>query len=279
MLTIYDYSVSTDFPNGIIAGQLFVEIHENTTITAVINNVLITEDNVQIIFETALTTEEKTELDTLVILHKPLSSVETFKIQEETVETGGHFKLATKVLNISASTTEEVDYIWPIPISILAVYYVSQAVHEGDGLEMIISPNKTIGTITQPVVATDTVITVSDTVIGNACLGFYLKLSDGSNTDDLDRVVAVDKINKTVTVETAAVNAFAAGASVIQNIYMAGGPAGSTETYEIGPAWARMIGESKIGGTHVPANTTLRVRYIENKATSKKIVFKIEYLY
>ncbi len=203
------------------------------------------------------------------------------KVQEETTPTGGHFHAVTKVINATASTTTTADYTWPFPISISAIYFVSTSDHTGDHLEMIGAPDTTIGAITQAVAATDTIINVSDTVVDNTEKGYYLKLSDGTNTDDLGRVLNVDKVNKTVTVETAAVNAFSAATPtyVVQTIYLTGGPEGGPEIFEIGAPWRHIFGRSNIGSSYVPAGMVMRLRYIEKGATTKKIVFIVEYMY
>ena len=85
----------------------------------------------------------------------------------------------------------------------------------------------------------------------------------------------MDKVAKTITVETAAVNSFLASTPtyVKQTVYY-------LQNYEFGPSWEYVIGESKIGASYLPANTILRARYINNSAiANKKLVVKFEYLY
>ena len=133
----------------------------------------------------------------------------------------------------------------------------------------------TTGTITSDVTASDTVINVSQTVIDNVNIGYKIQLDDSTNTDDLGIVTAIDTDNKTITVDTAATQGFSAATPtyVKQTVCM-------VSDYEIGPAWEWVIGESKIGGSHLPANTTVEVKYTNNSAiTAKKLVAKIEYLY
>jgi hypothetical protein len=207
---------------------------------------------------------------TIVDSRKP----ETFRIKEESTPTGEHFMCETKVINTDANDTSENDYSWPYPISILAVYMITTSDHEGDNFEAMIAPNTTIGTITSDVSANDTVITVSQTVIDNTSVGYYVTLDDGTNSDNLGHVLAIDKVAKTLTVETAAVNSFSAATPtyVKQTVYY-------LRNYEFGPAWEYVIGESKIGASYMPANTVLRARYTENSGTNKKLVVKFEYLY
>ena len=206
---------------------------------------------------------------TIVDSRKP----ENIRIKEESIPTGEHFMCETKVINTNANDTSENDYSWPFPISILAVYMITSD-HEGDNFEALIAPDTTIGTITSDVAADDTVINVSQTVIDNTSVGYILTLDDGTNNDNLGHVLAIDKVAKTITVETAAVNNFLAATPtyVKQTVYY-------LRNYEFGPAWEYVIGESKIGASYLPANTILRARYTNNSITNKKLVVKFEYLY
>jgi hypothetical protein len=198
----------------------------------------------------------------------------TRKVQEETIPTGENFKTETVVIEAAANSEGEVDKSWPIPVGVLSMYYVSDASNTGDNLEMFIAPDTTIGVTTALTSAGATTISVDSSVTDNTMKGYYLKITDGTNTDDLGMVLAVDKDAGTVTVSAAAVNEFAAGTSSIQQTVK------MVENYEIGEPWEYEIGDSKIGASHIPANTVVRARYINNDASNaKRLVVKIEYLY
>lgn len=195
-------------------------------------------------------------------------SDDSIHVKEESTPTGGYFKTETVVMNIDASSTFEQSYSWPYPISILAVYLVTTSAHEGDNLEISVSPKTTIGTITSNVTANDTVITVSDTVIENAAVGHKLYLDE----DDLGYIISINADTKQVTVTTAAANSFSSGTAVKRTVFYA-------ENYEIGPPWEYIVGESKIGGSYLPANATIYVKYTNNEADSKKFIARLEFLY
>ena len=196
------------------------------------------------------------------------------EIKEESVSTGGHFQCITKTINTDASSTSTSNYTWPHPISVLAVYLVTTSVHEGDVVDLTVAPDTTIGVLTADASIGATTLTVSQTVIDNTAVGFWLKLNDGVNQDDLGRVLSVDVVAKTITVENALTHNFATATPsyLIQTVYM-------MKDYEIGPPWEYVVGESKIGGSYVPANTNIRVVYTNNGLVSKKLVAKIEFLY
>lgn len=197
------------------------------------------------------------------------------RIEEEEVYTGGNYQSQSFEMSIGAGEAEKVmDISFPIPISVLSGEVTGDALYQQDDLEVFVYPDTITGTITSDVAVNDTVINVSQSVIDNVKIGFYIKLDDGTNNDDLGRCISIDKNNLKITVETASTNA-----------YLASTPTYIKQTVKFVPHLRLpmnsrvVIGESKIGGSHLPANAILRVRYINNSATTKTFSFILEYLY
>lgn len=116
-------------------------------------------------------------------------------------------------------------------------------------------------------------IRVSSTVIAITQLGYYLTLADGTNTDDLGRVL--HKTVDSVFVEKAPMNEYLASTPTVvkQTIWLLNG-------YEFGPGWSYLIGDSKIGGSYVPADTLVRLEYTNNGILGDRtLVGALEYLY
>ena len=134
--------------------------------------------------------------------------------------------------------------------------------------------NLTVGTITQNVSVSDTVINVSQSVIDSIAIGFYASITDGTHTDDLGRVTAVSTANKTITVETASTNAYLAATPT--TVAMTVSP---VHNFEFGPPQSYNIGQSSLGASHVPANIPLVLKYTNNGGTTKTLIFNYEYLY
>jgi hypothetical protein len=118
-------------------------------------------------------------------------------------------------------------------------------------------------------------LSVSSTVVANTMLGYFLKLDDGTKSDEWLRVVSIDKANNKVYVE-----------KNLSNSYITTTPTYVKQTvsvlkdYEIYEPWENIIGESKIGGSYVPTDTIVRLSYT-NKSTDTDKVFvgRVEYLY
>ena len=237
-------------------------------------------------------------------------------IKEETVPTGGFFQASTINVVGTRNQVTSTSLDWPHPISILATNFTTEATHIGDIVNVYIgAKNTTIGIITankspatawtsQNYVVGDCVtyngktytcvvntvsnepptiyafwkrgveVSVSQTVIDNTTIGRYVTLFDGTNTDDLGRVISIGSGLK-IYVEKNMSNSFLAGTPtyVRQTIYM-------VKNLIIGPAWHYVVGESKIGGSSIPADTAITVEY-DNKSTDtdKTIIGLLEYLY
>ena len=271
-ITKYSYTKQVEIVN------LKSEI-ESSTITIALDHLSANNTDVDIYFKAAISTGEETELTTIVNNHIYVADLyerETIrtKVVEELTETGGHF--AATVVGVTSNTVgwHYQDYTWPIPISFLSAEYNSEDEHRGDKVEAVVSPDTIIGAITGNVSASDVVINVQQSVIDNVDIGFWVSITDGVSLDDLGRVVAIDDINNQVTVEIAATQSFLASSPTYFRMSIK--IMHEFDLYSPGPI---AIGESKIGGSYVTANTTLRIRYYNADGAQKTFNGAIDYLY
>lgn len=194
-------------------------------------------------------------------------------IKEESTPTGGHFKAKGYKMTCPVGSSNY-DYSYPHPISALSITLPTTSDHTDDQIEVQVGPDTTIGTITADVSASDTVITVSQSVIDNIDKGFYVTLDDGTNTDDLGLVTSIDYNLLTITVQTAATKAFASATPTYVKITVK-----VIDDFTIGPAQRYELGKDKIGGSYVPTNTIVRVKYTNNGSSTKDFYCVIEMLY
>jgi len=118
-------------------------------------------------------------------------------------------------------------------------------------------------------------LSVEQTVIDNTARGYHIKLDDGTNTDEVERVISIDDTNNKIYVETNPANSYLAATPtyIKQTAY-------SIKDYELREAWDHTIGESKIGGSYVPADVIVELIY-DNKSTDtdKVLIGRVEYLH
>jgi hypothetical protein len=117
-------------------------------------------------------------------------------------------------------------------------------------------------------------LNVSGTVVANTMTGYYLNLFDGVNSDDLGRVLGVDTENSRVYVEEAPTNSFLATSPsyVRQTVYM-------LKDWTLGAGGSHLIGESKIGGSYIPADVVVTAFYTNNGEVQRTFIGSVEYLY
>lgn len=204
-------------------------------------------------------------------------SINRSVIVEENVkkETGGHYQAQGYKLSLPASTGwYEKDISFPIPVSLLSALWMNIAAMVGDSFEFLVAPDTTIGAITADIAIDDTQFTVQQSVIDNIAIGYWVKLTDGINTQDVGRVISIDKTLLKITVETASTYSFLAATPtyVKMSVKMVVG-------VDLFADYPIEVGATKIGGSYINANTTLRVRYNNITGTAKDFRWILEYLY
>lgn len=234
----------------------------------------------------------KTDETSIVCPSNSAHNIETFllgvseakeiisKIKEEdppagSAATGGRYRAVTLKINAAAGpdVITTVTQTYPYPTSFLSVEYVTKSEHEGDRLQGYAARNTIVGTITKDVAIGDTVIQVDATAFAYFSVGFSLNLFDGVNSNDLGEVISKNSATSELTVSTPTTTAFSDVSPTYcrLNVIMV--------DCEIGPAWQYLIGEEKIGGSYVAANSPLTIDYTNNTASTKTLIVILKYLY
>ncbi len=118
-------------------------------------------------------------------------------------------------------------------------------------------------------------VPVSQSVIDNTSIGYFIKLDDLTNNDDTERIIKIDTTNNYIYVEINPTNSYLAATPtyIRQSVY-------TIRNYDIGPAWEHEIGASKIGGSYIPANVLVTIEYDNKSVTTDKVLIgRVEYLY
>lgn len=193
-------------------------------------------------------------------------------IREEALfsDTGGNFMAQDYEITVPAGgDPAPLDLTWPFGVSLLVAYFWPDAASLGDEVEVQVAPDTVIGGLSAPAVAGATVFAVTSTVLDNMKRGYWATI----NGEVLGRCKAIDKAAATITVETALAADANAGALVRM-------------TRKLSPSVllragmdGRAMGDSKIGGSYLPAGKIVRVIYKNTSLTAKKFPFGLEYLY
>lgn len=283
-VTKYTYSVANDTLNGTVdVGTLKSEL-ELTSIVYAIEDITEIGDVLDIYYKEALSTGDETIVTNTVAAHDGDNIVGNgiidVKILEESLDpnkrTGGHFKAHTLAITVPGSVgVHTQDFSYPYNISVLSVEFVGKAENDGDTFSVCFAPDTIVGAITSDVSATDTVINVQDSVIANSFVGMKVNITDLTNVDDLGYILEIDKNAGTITVSTAATQAFAAATPTYVRIAVE-----SVKDVVIDAVTAPIqVGGSKIGGSFLAANTIIRLHYDNKDGVAKDFHAILEFLY
>ncbi len=203
-------------------------------------------------------------------------STQTFTVEEPTT---GYFQHTTKKLTISSGTVGDVtshDFTWPMDILIWKVEFNADTANEGDQFDVIINPANNSGALTANAVINDTVLNVPAALVNdeNITKGVEITLDDTTNSQNVGRITAIDKVANTITVANALTFNFNSGVTIIYvNVCF-------VKERQIYKADDKIkIGEKGFKGKLVTANTIIRCNYTNNSTAAKTLYFDLEYYY
>ena len=207
------------------------------------------------------------------------SMVEIREEQSNTTNTPtqGYYKSKGFCCAVAPNTNAVLDIQFPYPITIMNGWFHSTEKQIGDKVDAVAAPNTIIGGITAPVNTGNTTINVSSTVPLYLSVGNKVNLLNVATlaSSQLGDVVSIDSGNGKIVVENAADQNWTNPAYTVvrMNKYL-------IEDLHITNSNMRYgFAEKKIGGSYLPKNTKLEVKYTNNEGNAKNFVFNVEYLY
>ena len=196
------------------------------------------------------------------------------EVTEKSTNVQGYFRAESIKLSLSPYETLVYDKTWTNDISPLSVNMLATDNHAGDSMLVDMAPNKQVGVITQDIAVSDTTLSVTGAALTFIKIGFYIRVSDGVNTNELGMVTGIDHNNNTITVETPATDVFLASSpSILDMSVRFLGP------YEFGFSGNVLVGATKLGASFVPSQEIVRMTYTNNSPSYKELYIVVEYLY
>lgn len=279
-MSIYYYSYAADFLYGLNPAQFHQEILAAGTISVDLISVDVIGDQVSVTFVSPLSTDEQAALNTLVQNHRPAVPVVApyivSKIREETVDTGENFM--SEGIEVMGATgpnvTTTIMLTWPINFCLLGFSTQTDEVHRGSMIEAAIAPNAIIGVLIADCASGATGIYVSDTVIDHLMVGYFLDLFTGVSSENLGRVVSIDKTTGYVVTEFQPSQDYTAypPTYVRMTIYF-------LQNYRFAAPGFYSIGDRRIGGSYLPAETPVRIVITNASSQALSWLAKLEYYY
>jgi hypothetical protein len=151
--------------------------------------------------------------------------------KEPTVTTSGIGRVDSLSIPVAANSTGSLTQTWPYDIAVYSMTAGVTASAVGCSLTLNANPNAAAGTLTADAQIGATTLSVSPTVTANVVNGTIITLQNGSTTQNLGVVTAVDPTGGTITVSTPTSSLFPSGSAVLTTTCAANGMVFSLEGY------------------------------------------------
>ncbi|MFM2393072.1 MAG: hypothetical protein RLZZ546_1054 [Bacteroidota bacterium] len=186
--------------------------------------------------------------------------------------TQGYFMVESKTFNISSSNESIFTFSYPLPVAVYRSIIATSNIHNGDSIDISIAPETIIGVNTQEVLNNNNIIKVNSSILNILSPGFYIDITDGVNTNNLGRVLNIDKINEEITVEYNTINNFSIGSYIRLSMHI-------VKNLKFPHAYIYIIGSSTLGGKPIPSNTPIQLKYYNSNNQEKEFTITFEYTY
>ncbi len=255
--------------------SLAAEIAADPLITIGVSHIDVEGSAVDVWFKDVLPTADETAFDAVAAAHTgtppPAPPSEVLIVEEPGVlKTGGRFQ--SRTVEIDLDKTPEADgwiqedITFPHPVSLLSAQYIGVGNLKGDEIEVQIAPDAVVGTLAAQMNDAENTFTPDVTALANLFIGSFVDIGG----DNLGCVT--DITGGVVTVENNATQNHAVSTLVKRTVKM-------IHKYKLFDPGRVTVGDSKIGGNYIPANTIIRFRYNKNGGGNGKFGFELEYLY
>jgi hypothetical protein len=185
----------------------------------------------------------------------------------------GYYTINGYNSSISSNAITNIDLLFPSSIFLYGMIFDGTTSTIGDRFDIILSPNKTASILTIAANIGDTIFNISSAALVNLRNGVYVTLNDGTNINNVGRIINIDIPNLRITTEFATTNSFLANTTiVVVNLYIA-------KNFIISSTNQYKIGYSRLAGRILPANTVIRIVYYNNSGVSKIFSYGIEINY
>jgi hypothetical protein len=99
--------------------------------------------------------------------------------------TSGNYRCSCLVMSCAPNTTSQSDVVFELPMSCNAIQFNVSTENIGDEVTITAAPNTVIGVLNADVNSGATHIPIQSSMIPYLQTGLYIKLSDGTNLDDM----------------------------------------------------------------------------------------------
>lgn len=238
----------------------------------------VTENNYQFVWSDARPTccptdATHTITDDLTTITDSVANNNVFISAKSYESTNGYYMMEGCKCEIPATASHLITKSYPFPICMFGFNFYSGPEHSGDSLDVMAANNVTVGVLAASAAISATTLVVSPTVTQNMQRGFYVTVTDGTNTDELGMCTGIDVVNNTITVATPLTHAFSPYTTYVNlSIYI-------VKDFWITQTAKYEIGYGTMAGKPVPTGFPLVIQYNNNNQQAKSFAWSAEYTY
>jgi len=278
--TEYEYSISTDtLNNKLDTDSLENEIRGSTitTMPADFVGIGVTDDLFIISVANELSSPDETLLEDLIGAHDGEAPIEPeTKVYEG--QSAYDKKYKSKGFDLSIGNTEgwhysanPIIFTYDILLGNATVFLTDGNKHD-DRIEFVMAKETTIGTITAQMDSESSEFIVAEATLPYLSIGDHIRIADDTH-HQLGEVIEMD--GTTITVSGEASENLVSGSVLQKSILMVEDffippiPTGFALQVEIGVGW--------IGGSRIPAGTSMHIGYYNSETVAKHLCGLLEY--
>jgi hypothetical protein len=160
--------------------------------------------------------------------------------------------------NIESNSSQDRYFTFDIVTSMYSFTLSTDDTNKGDEFTIAVNPDTTLGLITQNITAGDTTLYAPPGLLAYGWNGFELKVTDGTNTDSLGRILSINQTTGVVTFSIPAVHSFSSSNTLVKMTYY------TMNSLKFGAPGVLRFGDDVIGGSTAPIGTTVKFTYKNN---------------
>jgi hypothetical protein len=184
-------------------------------------------------------------------------------IKEDKIQISRNTKIIQiPIIDVLPGESATVDYLFPINMSMYVFDYTANEDSVGDLISIHANPDTVLGLIGADMLVGDNTFIGPPALIAYAVVGFYLTISDGTNSDNVGIITNIDPNTSIVTVEHSVTNAYLSVNTLVRMTIRI------LDELIIERVGVRTYGGEIIGGAAIPKGTVARFIYKNNSITS-----------
>lgn len=207
-----------------------------------------------------------------IILCDTIQPITTTVDQNSNVSTGGYFRIDGYTITTNANSTSTTNVVYQYNISGYAVILMPTADNIGDIINFVAIPNTPVGVLTADISAGATALGIGSVAPLNP--GFFLSISDGTNTANLGEIISLDGVNNIIYFTIPSAYNFAAATPSVVTIGIPRVKNFQFVTDDIIP-----LGVGKIGSSGLQAGQIVQITYTNNSNYQKTFFLYTELEY